>query len=48
VNGEQGPGSYSATWDGHNQRGETVASGIYIYRLKAGDFLQTRKMLLLK
>ncbi len=48
VNGEQGPGSYSATWDGRNQRGETVASGMYIYRLKAGDFLQTRKMLLLK
>lgn len=48
VNGEQGAGSYVATWDGRNLQGHTVASGVYLYRLKAGDFLQTRKMLLMK
>ena len=35
-------------WDGRNQVGETVASGVYFYHLKAGDYSQTRKMLILK
>ncbi len=41
-------GSYSVTWDGKDQRGFSVASGIYIYRLEAGKFIQSRKMLLIK
>jgi len=36
-------GAYQVTWDASD-----VASGIYFYRLKAGDFVQTRKMVLLK
>ena len=48
VNEEQGPGTFRATWDGRNPNGQTVASGLYLYRLKAGSFLETRKMLLLK
>ena len=48
VKGEQGPGTYVATWDGRNSQGQSVASGLYLYRLKAGSFLETRKMLLLK
>ena len=35
-------------WDGRNDRGESVASGLYFYTLKAGDFTATRKMLIKK
>ena len=35
-------------WDGHNQRGEKVASGIYFYRLEAGDYRKVRKMVIVK
>ena len=35
-------------WDGRNQRGESVASGLYFYTLRAGDFTGTRKMLVRK
>ena len=35
-------------WDGRNQFGEQVASGIYFYSLSAGDFSATRKMVILK
>ena len=48
VNDEKEPGSYKAQWDGRNERGIAVSSGIYFYRIKAGDFDSIRKMLLLK
>ena len=35
-------------WDGRNEFGEGVASGVYFYHLSAGDFSATRKMLILK
>jgi hypothetical protein len=41
-------GSHLVQWDGRNDAGESLGSGIYFYRLKAGDFVQTRRMLLLK
>ena len=38
----------AAYWDGRNQLGESVASGVYFYTLTAGDFTATRKMLIRK
>ena len=38
----------AAHWDGKNERGEPVASGVYFYTLTAGDFTATRKMLIRK
>ena len=40
--------SRAGYWDGRNQNGETVASGIYFYTLTTGDFTATRKMLIRK
>ncbi|GAB4298815.1 MAG: hypothetical protein Kow0098_24520 [Ignavibacteriaceae bacterium] len=41
-------GSYKADWDGRNHSGVQVSSGIYLYRLEAPGFIQTRKMILLR
>jgi len=41
-------GEHTVTWDGTDESGERVASGIYLYRLKADNFVDSRKMLLLK
>ena len=43
IDNVQSVGNYSVTWNASN-----VSSGIYFYRLQAGDFVQTRKMVLLK
>ena len=40
--------SKAAYWDGRNDLGESVASGVYFYTLTAGDFSATRKMVILK
>ena len=40
--------SHAAYWDGKNEIGEPVASGVYFYTLTAGDFTATRKMLIRK
>ena len=38
----------AAYWDGQNEVGESVASGVYFYTFTAGDFIATRKMLIIK
>ena len=42
------PGSYFVQWDGRSDTGQRVSSGIYLYRLKAGDYVSTRKMVTIK
>ena len=51
--GHQAAGTYQSRsralhWDGRNQHGESVASGLYFYTLRAGEFTATRKMLIRK
>ena len=42
------PGTYSVVWDGTDKSGRALPSGIYLYRFEAGDFVQIRKMVMLK
>ena len=51
--GYQPPGHYedrgrAAYWDGRNEDGEAVASGIYIYQFRAGDYAASRRMVIVK
>ena len=48
VSGEQFAGTYLVKWDGKDEYGNDVASGIYLYRLKTKNFDSARRMLLLK
>jgi hypothetical protein len=48
VKTRQEAGYKTVIWDGLNNQGRKVASGIYLYRLEAGDFVKTRKMVLMK
>jgi hypothetical protein len=48
YSGVQSAGRHSTPWDGRDDGGRTVASGIYFYRLRAGEVCLTKKMLLVK
>ena len=49
VNAHQNAGAYQVQWDGRNDAGKQVGSGIYFYQLKAGnDFVETKKMVLMR
>ena len=48
VQGVEEPGYKLVTWDGSDEFGRPVGTGVYLYQIRAGDFTQTRKMLLLK
>jgi len=48
VAGLREPGVYNVFWDGTDNNGRSLASGVYFYRLQAGDYAPTRKMVLLK
>ncbi|HTY36944.1 MAG TPA: putative Ig domain-containing protein, partial [Bacteroidota bacterium] len=48
VNAVPDPGVYRVVWDGRNESGEVVSSGLYICRMQAGAFVSTQKMILLR
>jgi FtsP/CotA-like multicopper oxidase with cupredoxin domain len=48
VDSRQVSGEYQIRWDGRNDHGSDVSTGIYFYSLRAGEFTDTRKMVLLK
>jgi hypothetical protein len=48
VNEEQNPGQYQIEWNGTNFLNSKVSTGVYFYRLETGNFIQTKKMLMLK
>ena len=48
ISGPRAPGTYTVSWDGRNDRGETLPSGIYLYRLTSGGESMTRKMVMAK
>lgn len=41
-------GQYQVNWDGNDNSGQSVSGGIYFYQIQAGDYNQTKKMVLLK
>lgn len=45
---EKAAGSYTATWDGRDDSGLSAASGVYFYRLHAGSFTSTKRMILMR
>jgi flagellar hook assembly protein FlgD len=48
VDQRQPAGRYAIMWDGRNEQGQLVASGTFLYQLRAGNFAQTRRMALVR
>jgi flagellar hook assembly protein FlgD len=48
VNSFQSAGFHSVIWDGSNNNGQKVSSGIYFYKIDAGKFINIKKMILIK
>jgi flagellar hook assembly protein FlgD len=48
VHEVQKPGYYTVIWEGRDNTGHEVGSGIYFYRLQVGDFIRSKKMVLLR
>ncbi len=48
VDEPRGPGEYSVVWDGRDDQGRPVGSGVFVYRMRANNFVATRKMIFLK
>ncbi|UCG93988.1 MAG: T9SS type A sorting domain-containing protein, partial [Candidatus Aerophobus sp.] len=48
VDEYQNAGYRSVTWDGKDDQGQEVSTGVYFYRVQAGNFMQSKKMVLTK
>ena len=48
INTNQSSGYKSVQWDATNNQGELVSAGVYLYKIQASDFVDTKKMILLK
>ena len=48
INQTQDAGYKSIIWDATNDYGKPVSAGIYLYQIQAGEYMQTKKMVLLK
>jgi hypothetical protein len=48
VNGSKEANSYTVVWDGTDNAGQTVSSGVYVYTIKVGDYSESKSMILLK
>ncbi|MFH1278149.1 MAG: M1 family aminopeptidase [Candidatus Eisenbacteria bacterium] len=48
VNGDLDAGAHAVIWDGLSQSGKETGSGVYFYRMEAGDFRETKKMVLVR
>jgi hypothetical protein len=48
INSSQPAGKYSVVWDGKNNEGQQVASGVYLYRVIYGSSVLAKKMILVK
>ena len=48
IDSKQSRGQKSVQWNSNNNQGKPVSAGVYIYRIQAGDFVENRKMILLK
>jgi len=48
VNEEFPVGEYSVVWDGRDEDGRNVGSGVYLYQMRAGEYTETRRMVLMK
>jgi len=48
VNDYLPAGEYSVTWDGKDEDGRSVSSGVYFYRMTAGEYTSVKRMVLMK
>jgi hypothetical protein len=48
INQTQNGGYKSILWDGTNDHDHSVSSGVYLYRIQAGNYMRSKKMVLLK
>jgi len=48
VSSQQNAGYKSIQWNATNNQGQPVSAGLYLYTIQAGEFVQTKKMVLLK